>query len=427
MSFHKVWVAVLSVALLFTACGESGVQSEDTGLPKEKEYTATGAAGSDFFDAKSYAYGAVLEDAIREILGDTTVDANYDTIESAFLSYYEGYKYIDDPDWVDRYTDSDGNMVLTLTATVLLDDLTTALGNYGLTGSGSSSTSSSTTGSSSSSSDLSSTFDSMTEDDDDSTSSSSSVSLDDVDVTSLSFLTFYDPDEVDDDQEEYADILVSELNSALAALGLETYDEEAQETLIEERNLMQEVYGGSVGLAQLLAEEVGAELYAEITPTFSFSGNKAHVMMTVKVYVRTTGVLILESTKGGPQLAAQTGLAAAITASADAAVSKIMDELEPAIAEYVDGGRAYFMRLMNVESYRDASGFSTAVSAVDGVVSMKLDTYSADDMIADYNVKFDGNPMDLLDSTMMYLMDKSGFEYFDLVSVRGNELIFTMD
>ncbi len=313
-------------------------------------------------------------------------------------------------------------MILTLQAIVDLEKLETDLNNLGISGSAATAATTSSTSSSSSSS-TSSASSSLT-----TSSSYTDATIEDADLTSLSFLVFVDNDfkANGDRDEEYAEWAVSTLNSDLTALGLETYDPGAQELLVEERNLMQEATAGSLGVGLLLAEAVAAELYAEVLPEFNYSGQYAHVMLTVKVYSRTTGSLLLETTKGGDDMVG-VNQAGAVKLSMQGAVDKVMDELRPALASYVNDGRAYFIRLQNVSSYRDASSFSSSIGNVDEVINVSLKNYSSDDMVADYTVKYSGNPLDLLDSVMLYLMDKPGFEYFDLVSVRGNELIFTMD
>lgn len=427
MHSKKIFGILMVVTMLtgLIACGETKSETTASGdtLLSEKVYTATGDAGASFPDAKDYAYAALMEVAIRDVVGDSVYSANETTIANNFLGYQLSYKYVDDPSWDNRTTDADGNMILTLSATVLLDDLRAKLKTLGIstTGSTASSTSTSTASTTTATTSTSSTTSTTS-------TTTTTTDLSELDITALSVLVYYDPeaDWMDNSRNaEYADMAVSTLNSAIAALGLETKDSEVQELLKEELTLIQESTMGSVGVGLLLADEVGAELYAEVEPSLSFSGSAAHAMLTVKVYNRTTGTLLLETTKGGPEMTSSSR-DASVKASMKSAVEKIMEELEPALADYITGGRNFFIRLQNVESYRDASSFSTAVTGVEGVVSIKLDSYSSDDMVADYNIKYKGNPLDLLDSIMLFLMDKSGFEYFDLESVRGNELIFTM-
>lgn len=421
-------IFLVSILIGMVACGETKSDTTASAPAEitEKVFTATGDAGASFPVAKDNAYAALMEVAIRDLIGDSTFSANETTISDSFLGYQLGYKYVDDPSWENRTTDADGNMILTLEATVDLESLGEKLGKLGISTSGSST--STTTASTSTSTSTSTATSSTSSTSSSSTTTETTYSMADVDVTALSVLVYYDPegDWMENSRNaDYADMAVSTLNSSLAALGLETKDQDVQDLLTEERTLLQESTAGSVGVGLLLADEVGAELYAEVEPSLTFSGSSAHAMLTVKVYVRTTGTLILETMKGGPEMTSSSR-DASVKASMKEAVEKIMEELEPAIAEYITEGRDFFIRLQNVESYRDASSFSTAVTGVEDVVSINLDSYSGDDMVADYNIKYKGNPLDLLDTIMLFLMDKSGFEYFDLESVRGNELIFTM-
>lgn len=442
MSKSLRWVAFASVVALilsFNACGGGSTVQNNAGATVQlgpRQFTAVGAAGAGFPDAKDKAFAAIMEVAIRELIGESAFNANRGVIAPNFLSYVKGYKYVSDSSYVNRATDASGNMVLTIRGTVDMVALKAALQNAGVSVGGGNTvstsgnttmnntqtvvTSSSTSGNTSFA--TSTTIAS-------STSTTPDADLTGVDLTSLSFLVFYNPQNPnirDAEDRNYANTAVSYMNNRLTTVGVETFDPSAMSQLVDERNLLQQATTGSVGIGMLVAEQVQAELYAEVTPTLNYTGNRAQVALNVKVYVRTTGTLILNVDRGGQEYAL-VNKDASIKASMREAVDKIMVELSAALKKYVVGGRSYFIRLQGISNYRDASAFSTTIKSVPGVLNVTLKNYSNQDMTGDYIVKFAGNPLDLLDKIMMYLSDKPGFEYLDVQNVRGNEIFFSMN
>jgi hypothetical protein len=57
---------------------------------------------------------------------------------------------------------------------------------------------------------------------------------------------------------------------------------------------------------------------------------------------------------------------------------------------------------------------------------VKQTLYSKNDRTAEYEVQFRGTPNDLMERIFDSLITKPGFENLDLSTLRGNELIFTM-
>lgn len=451
MSKTLRWGMIFSVIVLgagLSACGDNSGSVQNNTVPSAaalgpKQFTATGAPGADFPDAKDKVYAAMLEMAIRDLVGDGVFQANSSTIGTHFLSYVKGYKYVKDASYVNRATDASGHMILTMKATVDMVALRDALRDLGVTAgttttvrqnntasTGGNMSFNNTTVVTSSSTGGQTSYATQTSAGN-ASSGTADTDLTGVDLTSLSFLVYYDANNSairDAEDRSYAATAVSMINSKLTGLGIETFDPAAMDQIVQERRLLQQSTTGSVGVGMLVAEQVQAELYAEVIPTMNYNNQRGtwQTMLNVKVYVRTTGALLLNTDVGGREYERMTK-DTAIKASMRDAVDKIVSSLSAALKRYVVDGRSYFIRLQGISSYRDASSFSTTIKTVPGVLNVTLKNYSNQDMTGDYVVRYQGNPLDLLDKVMTYLGDKPGFENLDVQNVRGNEIIFSMN
>lgn len=407
----------------------SGANARTDTLPDDRDFIGEGSA-ADFPEARNNAYTDLVKQALIFVIGQDSYNRNQPAIDKDLMNYPTARKFIlgegekavtgKAKKWIANSRDSSGKLNLKLQAYVAvkkLRDYADAQGwitpNAPVTGQSSSQPSYSTGSTTSSSS-----------------SAGSQPDLSGVDISSLTFLAFYNPKDPsiknDPEQATYAKWAVDNLNRELSSMNIQTFDLEAMDKLAGERNLLQESSSGTVGVGLLLAQKVYAELYAEVTPTVSYEGSRAHAIVNIKVYVRTTGALIDTIEKGGQQYESVSA-AAAIKMSMKEAVKKAMTQLTYSLKKYVNNGRFYFVRLSGVQSYKDASKFSSTVGKLDGVVAVTLKSGSKQDMVYDYNLQFKGNPTDAVDGIFGGMQDKAGFEKFDLKEIRGNELIFTLE
>jgi hypothetical protein len=437
----KKWGLVLWFSVfLLAGCGSSGTvrantfpsggsSTQNTSLPDDKDFIGEGSA-PDFPDARNKAYVDVVKKALLYVIGENNYNKNKPAIDDNLMNYLSARKFIlgetekagpgKEKKWVANSRDSSGNLNLKLQAYVSLKKLKDYADTQGWM-----SQPAITTAQSSSQ-----PTDNLISGTSSSASSQAQQDLSGVDVSSLTFLAFYNPKDPsiknDPDQATYAKWAVDNLNRELSSLNIQTFDLEAMDKLASERNLLQESTSGTVGVGLLLAQKVYAELYAEVVPSVTYEGSKAHVIVNIKVYVRTTGALIASIEKGGQQYESVSA-AAAIKMSMKEAVKKAMVDITLGLKKYVNNGRFFFVRLSGVQSYKDASKFSTTVGKLDGVVGITLKSGSKQDMVYDYNLQFKGNPTDAVDRLFASMQDKVGFEKFDLKEIRGNELIFTLE
>lgn len=421
---------VLSFILLLTmvSCGSAQTKSETkpspvskSALPDDKDFIGEGS-GADFSEARNNAYSDVMRLAVLSILGDGGYQKNSAEIEKSYLGYINARKYIlgemektvpeKQKKWVMNTRDGNGKLLLKLQAFVNLKKLSEDLSASGITPAPSAA--------------------SLTQNPAVTAAKNpdNQTDLSGGDISSLTFLVYYNVNDPairnDPDQVTYSKWAVDLLNSGLAAQNIQTFDVDAMDKLASERNLLQESSAGNVGVGSLLAQKVYAELYAEISPAVNYQGNKANVILNVKVFVRTTGALIASLEKGGQQYESAS-LAASIKMSMREAAAKINQDLTASLKKYVSNGRFYFVRLSGVNSYRDASRFTTTVSKIDGVINATLKSGSKEDRVYDYSIQYRGNPNELVDRLFETMPDKPGFEKFDLKEIRGNELIFTLE
>ncbi len=411
-------IAVAILSLSVAACSASMTKNEtgQSSAGLDKEFTGIGNA-PDFGGARAGAFADVVKKALLFILGDSMYAGNKSALEQEFLNYPAARKYIlgetekAPPDkqkkWLSDQRDENGNLVLKLQAYVNIAKLKSDIDALGLR-------------------DSSSAGESMKETE----ASSISNVLNETDLSGLTMAVYYNPQDqgmkLDPDQVTYAKWAVDDLNREFSALKVKTFDIEDLDKLASERTLLQEANEGSVGVGLVLAEKVYAELYAEVSPNVTYEGNRAHAIVNVKVFVRTTGALISTVEKGGREYESSS-LAASIKMSMKEAAEKIANDMVPGLKNYIDGGRFYFVRLTGVKSYRDASVFSSTVRKIDGVVDITIKSGSKEDRVYDYNLQFKGNPTDAVDRLFEYLADKPGFEKFDLKEIRGNELTFSLE
>lgn len=413
---------------------------------KEKDFIGE-AKAKDFQDARREVYVDVVRNALKFAIGDGEYNANKESIEKDFLYYENVRKYIigetekapkgKEKKWLKNNRDKDGFLVLRLQAYVKLDML---LKDYEFVKVKSPVVSSSSVSSISvvvnSQQPTTATTSNIEVIRVDTTRSSSSIAsqptedLSGVDISSITALVFYNPKAPfivkNPEEEMYAKWAVENLNKELSGIGVQTFDLETMEKLSQEREILHQAEVGNVGIGLLLAERVFAELYAEVTPTVTYQGTRAHVILNVKVFVRTTGALIANIEKGGQEYDSPS-LAASIKVSMREASRKVKDELIIALKRYVSRGRYYFVRIVGVDSYKQANTFVTELQKINGIVSVKLKSGSKTDRVYDYNVQYKGNPNELIDVLLNTMSQKAGFESFDLTQVRGNELIFSLD
>lgn len=385
-------------------------------LPDDKEFVGDGTA-SEFAQAVANAYADIVKKGIIFIIGDQKFNQNEIELSKTFLTYISARKYIlgetdktapeKEKKWLSNVRDENKNLVLKLQAYVNIKKLKSDLDAMSLKEAAAPSAATPAP----------------------ENQPAVGEDLSGVDLTALTFLVYYNPKDPalknDSDQETYSRWAVDNINREISALNIQTYDLDTVEKLANERGLLQEADSGSVGIGLLLAQKVFAELYAEVTPAVSYQGTKGHAILSVKVFVRTTGSLIATIEKGGQEYESSS-LQASIKMSMREASKKIRDELTVSLKKYVNNGRFYFVRLTGVQSFSDASQFTTALGNIDGVVNITLKSGSKEDMVYDFNLQYKGKPMDAVNRIFDALSGKPGFEKLDLKEIRGNELTFTL-
>ena len=388
-------------------------------MDNEKDFVGE-AKAKEFSEARKMALIDVVRRGLIYLAGENEYKSLKENIEKEFLSYENVRKYIvgeteNVPEnkkkkWISNYRDSEGNLILKLQAFVKLEVLKGDYDNWKMKFLNQAS------------SELTGKVESV--------SSSDSEDFSNVDISSITMLVFYNPKSPailkNPEEEIYAKWAVEDINKEYATLGLQTFDLETMEKLSQEREILHQSEAGNVGIGLLLAERVFAELYTEVTPAVTYQGTKAHVILNVKVFVRTTGSLIANIEKGGQEYDSPS-VNASIKASMKEATKKVKEELVLALKKYVGKGRFYFVRIMGINSYKQASTFVKQLEKIDGVVSVKLKSGSKSDRVYDYNVQYKGNPTELIDILLDTMPQKADFESFDLSEVRGNELIFTIE
>lgn len=403
-------------------------------MPDDKDFIGEGSA-SEFADAKVAVYSDLIKKAAIFILGQQKYDQNQDSISKNFYNFPTARKYVlgetekTTPDkekkWMSNVRDASGNLNLRMKAFINIKKLKADLDALSMKEAPAATPAVVTPVTTATASTQTAAVDSST-----TTSAAPADDLSNVDISSLTFLVFYNQKDPafknDADQANYSKWAVDYINKELANINVQTFDLDTVEKLASERSLLQEASAGSVGVGLLLAQKVFAELYAEITPSVTYEGNKAHVILNLKAYVRTTGALIATIEKGGQQYESAS-LAASIKMSMREAAKKMKDELTTSLKKYVKNGRFYFVRLTGVQSFKDASKFSSKTGKLDGVVSVTLKSGSKQDQVYDYNVQYKGNPTDLATGIIDGLSDTPGMEKIDLKEIRGNELTLTLD
>jgi len=389
-------------------------------LEAEKDFVGEGKA-KEFTEARKLAHIDVIRNALIYLISFKEYDNYKESLEKDFLIYENIRRYIlgetekvseeKKKKWIANFRDSEGNLVLKLRAYVKLRELKNDFENWKKKFSSSSKSEVVTSSSSVASS--------LKEED-----------YSSVDISSITMLVFYNPKSPvilqNPEEETYAKWAVDNLNKEMASVGIQTFDLETMEKLSGEREILQQAETGNIGIGLLLAQKVFAELYAEVSPSVYYEGTKAHVILNVKVFVRTTGNLIGSIEKGGQMYDSPT-VHASIKASMREASKKVKDELVNSIKKYVAKGRAYFVRLTGVENYKQASSFVQQVKKIDGVVSIKLKSGSKEDKTYDYDLQYKGSPSDFVDVALETLTQKPGFESLDLKQIRGNEIIFSLE
>ncbi len=389
----------------------------------EKEFVGESKA-KEFTEARKMAYVDVVRRALIYITGENEYKSLKDNVEKEFLVYENIRRYIlgemenvsqeKKKKWISNFKDSEGNLILKLKAFVKIEELKKDYENWKVKFVSHSSSETVVKREGSVKSEVSSEVDDFSN----------------VDISSITMLVFYNfksPAILKNPEEEiYAKWAVENINKECANLGLQTFDLETMEKLSQEREILHQSEAGNVGIGLLLAERVFAELYAEVTPAVTYMGTKAHVILNVKVFVRTTGALIANIEKGGQEYDSPS-VNASIKASMKEGARKVKEELALALKRYVAKGRFYFVRVAGVDSYKQASAFSKQLEKIDGVVSVKLKSGSKSDRVYDYNVQYKGTPTQLIDVLLDTMSQKAGFESFDLSQIRGNELIFTLE
>lgn len=430
--FSILWLCLFVFTASSCNGSSSGLASQSrpvavSSIPDDKDFVGEGIS-PEFPDARNAAYAEVVKKAIIFLIGQNGFDKNREALERNFLTYATSRRYIlgevdkapagKERKWLSNSRDANGNLSLRLQAWINLKKLKTDLDALSIAGSPAAAQPTAAAATSPMATPA------------PAASAAPAEDLSGVDISSLTFLVYFNPKDPamarDSDQVTYAKWAVDSLNREMAAMSVQTFDLETVEKLASERSLLQEASSGSVGVGLLLAQKVYAELYAEVTPSVSYEGNKAHVILNVKVFVRTTGALIATLEKGGQQYESPT-LAASIKASMRDAVKKINTELSTSLKKYVKNGRFYFVRLSGVQNYREASKFTSTVSKMEGVVSITLKSGSREDGVYDYNVQYKGNPTDMVDKLFEILADAPGYQNFDMKEIRGNELTFTLN
>jgi hypothetical protein len=408
---------------MLLSCGGSGVvqpQNYGGGQPAIEDglvFQSTGVA-PEYMDAKNMAYVEIVKKAVA-YLG---YDVNNSGIQSGFLTWQKASKYIDGKwkKWLSSSRNEKGDMVLVFEAPIFLKQLNKDIVAAGVG-------QKTVTPAKDPVTPVNPNANNDTGDKKD-PGAVTAQDFNDVDISSLTFLVFYNEKQfagMDPETLTFAQWGVTMINKELANANIQVFDVEAMEQLKEERNLLQEATAGSLDVGMLLANEVFSELYAQITPDVSYQGKKAHVMLTVKVFVRTTGKLIATIEKGGLEYELN-NKTVSIKASLKDAVQKVMKELVPALKKYVGGGRFYFVSIQGLTSAKDAISFSSAVKKVSGVMNITMKSGSKSAGTFDFYVQFKGNPTDLLEALFADLGSQPGFEDFDLLEIRGNELTFTV-
>lgn len=451
-----IFLAMASVVLIAGSCAggdsgmavraDSGVMLAQATTPDDQQLTVEGS-GKEFQDARINAYVALIQKAIVSLIGDSGYQAKKSAIEKSFFSYTVARKYVlgdvdpapgKEKKWVSQTRDESGNLVLRLQAYVNTKKLKADLDSLGYGAAAAASTSGSgnlnsggtvTTSTYTSDNTGGKTSDTLTTTTTTENKTSPAVDLASVDLSGLSFVVFYNPKNFkSDEDEQYAKWGVDALNKQLANIGVTTFDLETMEKLAEEKKLEQEASSGSVSVGQLIANNLYAELYAEVVPSVTYVGDKAQVFMKAKVFNRTTGALIATVERGGNRGGTQSAnLSASIRMEMRISASNSVAEIAANLKKYVSGGRFFNVSLAGVQSYRDASKFSSTVTKMEGVKNVTLKSGSKEDGVYSYTVQYNGNPTQLVDKLFEYLADKPGYEKFDMKQVRGNDLTFTLE
>ncbi|OHD55113.1 MAG: hypothetical protein A2Y33_01010 [Spirochaetes bacterium GWF1_51_8] len=413
-------------AVMVLSCGSSGaaVQPQNYGggnsgsqqvIDDELVFQSTGVA-PEWNDAKNMAYTEIVKKAVA-YLG---YDVNNADIKGNFLTWQKASKYINGKwkKWVSSSRNEAGEMVLQFEAPIFVKKLNDDIKSMGI-------------GKPAVTPQKDPEIAPVNPQKDPDVKDNGNVTaqdFNDVDISSLTFLVTYNEKQfegLDPDFESYAQWGVTMINKELAAANIQVFDVETMEQLKEEKNLLQEANSGSLDIGMLLANEVFAELYAQITPDVNYQGKKAHVMLTVKVFARTTGKLVATIEKGGLEYELN-NKTVSIKASMKDAVAKVMKELVPALKKYIGGGRFYYVSIQGLASSKEAISFSSAVKKVSGVINVTMKSGSKSAGTFDFYVQFKGNPTDLLEALFTDLGSQPGFEDFDLLEMRGNELMFTL-
>ncbi|MCX7882599.1 MAG: hypothetical protein N2314_05200 [Brevinematales bacterium] len=421
------WFRWLLIVLFLASCGaprppEARVEEPSSpqvpvqSFPEKMTFEGVGKA-SEFAASRKMAYQDVMRKALVTILGEKSYSSQKNAIDGQFLNTEAQFSpYILQKEWTSTKRDDNGDLILALRATIATKKLREDLQAAGFLGGGSVTQPSSPVA--------------APEMKEERKTSEPEPDLSSVDISGLSILIYYNPSALkkssDADAEKYARRAVQLLNQELLQNGIQVFDLESAEKIAQEKNLLQEEARGNVGLGLLLAQQVYAELYGEVTPTVTYrQGTTAHVILDLKLYVRTGARVIASIQKGGQEYDSPS-LEASITASMRDGAKKVTTELLTTLKKYVSGGRFYTVRLIEVGSARDATSFASTVSKLERVKSVKQTLYSKNDRTAEYEVQFQGNPNELMEIIFDGVTTKPGFEALDLSTLRGNELIFTM-
>ncbi len=410
--------------LMVMACGSprppeaisspsSSPQVQSAGFPETMVFEGRGES-QEFASSRRLAYQDVMRKALVKIMGEREYNTQKASVDGQFLATEAQFSpYILQKEWTSTKRDENGNLILDLKATIATRKLREALVAAGFLSLAPSAPVAQTPAASPQPE-----------------PAKQEPDLSGVDISGLSMLIFYNPEALqktgDADAQRYARRAIQLLNQEMLQSGVEVIDLEAAERVVKEKNLLQEEARGNVGLGLLIAQQVHAELYGEVTPTVSYrGGTTAHVILDFKLYVRTGGRVIASIQKGGQEYDSAS-LEASVTASMRDAAKKVSKDMLINLKKYVNDGRFYTVRLMELGSARDASTFASAVSKLERVKSVKQTLYSRNDRTAEFEIQFQGSPNELMEIIFDGVTTRPGFESLDLFTLRGNELIFTM-
>lgn len=384
-------IATLQLLLIngfvLTGCEGASVRSDVvqpfTGeLPDSLQFTAEGS-GDGLFLARSAAYVNIVSKAALFLTGTVSYEKNRTEISNLTGTYHLAGKYIlgetvpapgKEKQWISTERLSNGIQVMKLSAWIDMKKLKADLDNLPLN-------------------------------DDKTSETNGMIRGKNPKKLNISFVTFCVLDNTDKTRSIHRTNLPDP--SSVCVNEFEAILKKSNLTVIE-TNMMKNITNSTA---------IYANYSAEITANYSESGGKAVVWLIVKVYNSSTGAIVAALVRP-IELAIDLSMPEKFRSSLKHVYSQFVPEIIVGIKRHIESGSAFYLIINNIAGIKEGNLFVRTVSAMPGIVSIRMTTYQNEYKRSSFIIMFQGTHDELLQMIFTGIIGKPGFESLDKSSIR---------